>query len=136
MKDKELRELDAWIAKHVFGCKPKPIRIKDGRKTIRVEYHCLCNPSHAVGWSQIFKYSTDPAAAMMVLEKCCEHNTHGNYCCVTKSLPCDSMIDKKNGHWNVGVLDGEGMHIFGTSGNAKTLPLAICLFAKKLFTKA
>jgi hypothetical protein len=132
MSSAELRELDAWIAKHVMGCeleKEIGFRYNDGTESWgnSPEYtvqkfnkyksegiaDCLLERPNTYE----FQPSTDPAAAMMVLEKC-----------GTKTEPHECMY--------MGMIDGEW--IVGHSAveaSASTLPLAICLFAKQLFEK-
>jgi hypothetical protein len=114
--EKELRELDSYIAEHVFGCKPHAVKIMDGRKHVRTEYHCRCETPHFKGWNQPYKFTTDPAAAMMVLERCCEKQK--------------LSIGKCAGNW---VVESTHHSIFDFEWD-KSLPLAICLLAKQLFT--
>ncbi len=102
LNEKELNELDEWIAINVMGLKlnangmietwpdPKRPELRDD----------LC----------VQNYTTDKAAAMEVLEKCCEKEV--------------VRIDGK-----AIVLD-DGGWIEGD-----TLQLSICLFAKELFQK-
>jgi|SRR6267154_317127 len=121
MTTTEQRELDAWIETIVFNSQANRVTIKDGRKTVGVEfYDGIRNP--------IRHYTTDPAAAMEVLKKCQIESrkrgdpisidlTHGNASCVSlQILEQDSYFTE---------LDCE----------AETLELSICLFAKKLFSK-
>lgn len=106
--EKELRELDALIAEHVMGYKRHgdkidlPIAFDGGIK------RC--------GLDLIQNYSTDPAAAMAVLEKCAE-KTESSECLYL------GIVGKE---WVVGL---ESMQIEAV---AHTLPMAICLFAKKI----
>jgi len=109
----ELRELDAWIAEHVMGLVRHPCwythehwegvwRVPDGTK----------------GFNK-FRPTTDPAAAMAVLEKCAEVES-----------PVSVATCFEAGTWSVFV----GGH-WDEKRSAETLPLAICLFAKALFSK-
>ena len=117
MSEKKLRELDAWIAEHVFGCKPQAVRIMEGRKLVRVEYHCKCTPSHVVGWSKIYSYTTNPAASMELLKKC--------------AMRCGEIMVTYNGMFAVhGALPRAAKATYGPS--APTLELAIAQFAIKL----
>ena len=92
MSDKEMRELDAWIAEHAMGLS------------------CIR--------AATFRPTTDYGATMEVLEKCVERLLN-----------------------NVEIF-GNNRDRFVVSGpneafesEAATLPLAICLFAKQLFSK-
>ena len=96
MSEKQPRELDAWIAEHVTH-----------------------EPTGFV-WPQ--EYTTDPAAAMRVLEECGVECYKNN-----KHVSVRWYV----GGWSVAARDSyEREH-----ADAKTLPLAICLFAKELFAK-
>ena len=115
MSEKELRDFDAWIGVNVFGKKaihqhgPPPVEgIEDDYFVI--EYiHCSHSLPH---------YTTDPAAAMVVLEKCAEK----------ESERFDGVqIDRIKSGWIVSTCE--------VDAHAPTLPLAITLFAKKLFEK-
>ena len=111
--DTELRELDAWIAVNVFGATAAldrgfACRDGDDRHTVRF--------SKEAGWTVCPLYTTDPAAAMSVLEKCVEKENDGVVCGRLREKWCAT----RNG-W------GGGFH------EAQTLPLAICLFARELF---
>lgn len=119
MNDTELRELDAWIAEHVMGWtifKTTDDWHKAGSPTSRT-IQVLDQTPHF----DIPKYTTDPAAAMMVLEKCGSENTIAIYF-------------GTDGVWHV-----EHENIYEDrvdfQAKAETLPLAICLFAKQLFSK-
>lgn len=92
MKPEELHELDFWIANNVFPEK------------------------------KLFKfsaYTTDPAAAMMVLDKCLERYDIG-----------DTVISKEVNQFWIRTVGSHGSRI---QGEAETIPLAICLFAQNLF---
>lgn len=98
-------ELDAWIAEHVHG-------FKKVRRDIDREitgYGFDANNK----FTRLPSPTTSPADAMRVLEKC------ANECGTVKLV--------KIGNW--WVNDGEEFE-----GKSGSLPLAICLFAKKLFT--
>ena len=110
MTDQELRELDAWIAEHVFGA----------TRAIDKGFACGdCDDRHTVrfnkdeGWTACPLYTTDPAAAMQVLERCAEK--------------LGFLPDIKKSRIGYAWIYG------GAASNADTLPLAICLFAKRLF---
>ena len=112
----ELRQLDAWIAENVMGNQQRKIRVTDGRKLVRYEFL-------KVGTNEICpEYTTDPAAAMEVLKKCCE------------AMAVNVEIWKAgNGEWVCRMVSGRNSR--NCVGTANTIELAICLFAKKLFTK-
>ena len=95
MSEKQLRELDAFIAEHVFGFDMAETSVDD-----------------------IERYTTDPAAAMLVLEKCCD------------KLEGFEITVWRGEKWHCGLRKGNTVH-----QKADTLPLAICLFAKELFAK-
>lgn len=94
MNEQELRELDEWIHKHVFGMSTK-----------------------VVGWWErpFRSYTTDPAAAMQVLEKCRDK--------VDRIL----LTAHGNKTWMLYAYDS---YEFGTG---ETLPEAICKFAREVF---
>lgn len=112
MREKKLRELDAFIAEHVMGWKHSSSDFYQWKTERGNEYDPVTNP---------FSPTTDPAAAMAVLEKIVEE---------TEAMPDSIYIGKVGTEFMVG-LDG-------VEAVAETLPLAIALFArdaKKLFTK-
>ena len=140
MTTQELRELDAWIAEHVMGFKWGHFGfIKNGLPDFEREPIYLLPPSRfdvhsgnanpfprdrVDDWktrgsdSLIPKYTTDPAAAMSVLEKCAEKSDGAVE--VVKAIKgkwglCDGSTTKRGFQW------------------ADTLPIAICLFARELF---
>ncbi len=155
MNPQELRELDAWIDRELF----------DGGNLVGLKKRGLWYRPDAKGYTDrsaeagrytreeakkheyphddpvticelpIRPYTTDPAAAMLVLEKCGKETVNGTeFVCCSFSTPNSSTLDKNNGHWSVGRISG-GLWVSGEIGNATTLPHAICLFAKKLFEK-
>lgn len=123
--EKELRELDAWIAEHVMGWR----RINDIQrlsKSGEFFLHAAEGPFVHERQNYIKKFSptTDPAAAMMVLEKCLSSD----------NLTMPIEIDRKRhkgGRFRIetGVISNSILAI------EDTLPLAICRFAKQLFEK-
>lgn len=129
MTTQELRELDEWIAEHVMEyrwwfdvlalecmlCRPdetwperKGFKLHDGKPFGAKDFSDL----------SLFKPTTDPAAAMMVLEKC------------ISGAGRSAFLTKTSDGWIVGFATGKSLSAF-----AETLPLAICLFAKQLFSK-
>lgn len=130
--EKELRELDGWIEINVF--KNSVIEQQSARR-FKVRYRitptfkgCGCDGFKTLKdaeeylWYQIEHPSTDPAAAMQVLEKCAEHcYTEGQMVCI-----------RPNGlGWLIVARDSYDHE----HASAQTLPLAISLFSKSLFSK-
>lgn len=106
MNDIELRELDAWIAFHVTSVTTELVKIRK------------------VDISFFPHYTTDPAAAMQVLEKCAK-----NRAIVVNMEPngkCQVAEAKR------GTL---GLITFGMTVTCDTMPQAICWFAKQLFSQ-
>jgi hypothetical protein len=98
MTQKELRELDAWVAENVIGWHLTDIDMTS---------------------EDYPRYTTDHAAAMEVLKKCAFGNR----------ITCWYS----DGTWNVDNLRGYAS--YEHEAQAETLELAICIFAKKLFSK-
>lgn len=122
MTDKEMRELDAWIAEHVMGWRLST-RGGSWRST---DPGWIDSENELQRIQENWKPSTDPAAALEVLKKCADKS----------DMPIE--IDRKRdngGPWRVetGVLSQGLVAIAPRDQN--TLELAICLFAKKLFSK-
>ncbi len=118
MKETEMRDLDAWICCYVMG--RRVVNCSGEAKVVAGKSQCFKNedgtPADLV--EDIPHYSTDPAAAMQVLEKCAKK---------TEQLGClyFGMVGKDFilGHEEI----GESVD--------KTLPLAIAQFARNLFEK-
>lgn len=104
MSAKELRELDAWIAEHVFNAKRETSGWEPG-DTYEEGLDCLVSE-----WQP----TTDPAAAMAVFKKLLESHI----------LTFESTSDG----YCIEISDGVLVC-------CKTLELAICEAAKKLFSK-
>jgi len=122
--EKELRELDAWIAEYVMGAEWEVGRgnrnrlILDGNVIFIRERQEL----RAIGYHGKFNPSSDHATAMQVLEKCIY------VCC----KDCKTVSIRKGADdFCVFARD----HYDRESAEAPTLPLAICRFAQKLFTR-
>lgn len=118
---KEFLNLDAWIAEHCMGWRQGKVSELDdlGVFALRHDTIYIHNRGNSV---KEFRPSTDPAAAMMVLEKCLEnvevqihHEDEGGY-----SVMCENSFK--------GPIEAH-------TDSPKTIPLAICLFAKQLFCK-
>jgi hypothetical protein len=150
-----IRELDAWIAEHVMGWKwmrfdAPAAAVNSGKKRdkwcqlvppFEKWYQqpqlngviCNCAIEGMPDWTDlsVFKPSTDPAAAMQVLEKCAENGVlNGEF-----KLPV-SIFRRGDLQWVVSEnTEDEEESIDRTYivVEAPTLPLAICLFAKELF---
>ena len=115
MSDKELRELNAWIAERMM-------EVKCAHEWQRISKRkCKCLKCGYIQWNgsanSCADYTIDPAAAMQVLEKCAEK--------------CTVQITKECGPYPIinSLVSGSGL-----GEEAPTLPLAICLFAKQLFS--
>lgn len=117
--EKELRELDLFCAIKVFGytkCRTGfRLNASDGR-TYYDGASLLWWADDCGAQSACWSPTTDPAAAMAVLEKCAE-KTESSECLYL------GIVGKE---WVVGL---ESMQIEAV---ARTLPMAICLFAKKI----
>lgn len=129
--EKELRELDAWIAEHVMGYRwfayegGKSNRFCDLQipSDWQARHGGIQCESSLEGYERdiggVPKYTTNPADAMAVLEKCCAETMQED--CV--------YIGKTESEWIVGHTTRNFEEV------ADTLPMAICLFAKQLFSK-
>ncbi len=116
MKEAELRELDVWIAVNVFGW-----LYGIGKSGKQCFWPPDCNTEKKrnkwIYGISVPSFTTDTAAAMQVLEKCITGHTsiainHGT-----------------TGWW---VADCDKKKFWATG---ETLSLAICQFAKNLFSK-
>lgn len=108
MKTDELRELDAWIFENVLGWTPCREAAFPHRRSFKSgESECL--------HYDMPEFTTDPAAAMQVLDKCI--------------LKAGTVI--------IGPGENGGFELVSriNGGSATTIPAAICLFAKQLFSK-
>lgn len=126
------RELDAWIAEHVFGW--KRWNFDNGFPETRKNYLSKDNEKQDKYRKRGFilglplidnfpRYTTDPSAAMMVLERCLER--------LSPSVEIISGdIDSKRHFWIGRPDEYTKLSMF-----EPTLPLAICALAKNLFTK-
>jgi len=126
---KELRELDACIAEHVMGwTKVAGTNSLDhpGRFTVLADRILIGQNMGA----RIIEYNptADPAAAMAVLEKCVAK-------CDESGDSVDISISTPDGGFEVGRMQVGFEWNIELNTKSKTLPLAICLFAKQLFSK-
>jgi hypothetical protein len=114
-----MRDLDAWVAERVIGNRvtgaPSALLVETLYET-NDRMESLMMPSQ-----RLKNYTTDPAAAMQVLEKCHEQ------CCVETGL-FENISGSKRGHFARSVYKD-------VESEAETLSLAICHFAKQLFSK-
>lgn len=115
--NKELRELDEWIAVNLFnkhGFEPHPINNSICE---------VCNKTYARDVHLWPNYTADPEDVMQVLEKCAVKCSKDGYV----------HIELLNKEWQVGY--GWGVDDVLPIGQGETLPLAICIFARQLFSK-
>lgn len=124
----ELRELDAWIAEHLFGAHI----YKTGRGSIAAvfnmnrvnepsEYNRIIDAQHP--WDEnSFNPTINPADAMSVLEKCLDRD---GTIVIRRAF--------KAGGIEIVWLEGSD-EIIGPSSDWPNLPLAIAKFARQLFS--
>jgi len=132
MNEKELRELDAEIAKIVFGWTEWHFDNGHSRHNYLEKLpNARANQFRKRGFIEAWdvinlqpNYSTDPATAMQVLEKCAKKWVGSVRIKALESTEY-FIVSCYHGGSNVAAFSGEG----------NALPLAICLFAKKLFSK-
>lgn len=111
MSDQERREDDVWIVEHLFGAKWEVGNLMLGQRIM------ACGKEHTPT-PNLPHYALDREDAMDVLLKCMENRT----------IVVASQSPQK--HF-VSLLKFEGV-TFHTE--AETFELAVCLFAKKLFS--
>lgn len=130
--EKNLRELDAWIAENVMGFTWQKLNRHD-----KINY-LLPPPTGRFTYDPDPKntnescapnYTTDPAAAMEVLKKCCE-----------KPNSRSPEIFRNAIHYQTWIIEdgeaGDALEGFEyLQVEAETIELAICLFSKKIFSK-
>lgn len=123
--EKELRKLDAWICEKAMGWK----QVRDLQKIEKggeFFLHETDGPFVHERQNYIKKFSptTDPSAAMTVLEKCTQEieNRLGELDCL--------QIQWHDGEWAVCSFDDDDIPV-----KSPTLSLSICRFARKLFEK-
>jgi hypothetical protein len=103
----ELRELDKWIADNVTKWTPLP-----------PPFDCDMQGNKFPGSDEVPHYTTRPADAMEVLEQCYEY-----------AESFESGKDDSQGWWFFKDTDQPI-----NANSHESLPLAICLFSKQLFT--
>lgn len=123
----KLRESEAWLAEHLFGWtdielyRPPPEEEdRDGRRFHPPAFFRAMRDGF---WREVPHYSTDPAAALEVLEKCAEKIK-------ARDAVAICQLDGTEG-WrvtNANMIDSK------ISAEALALPLAIAKFAKQLFS--
>src|SRR5580693_7144670 len=117
MKEKELRELDAFCADNVMGWKS----VSGTKLTIeKDEYFVHSTTGHVLhgNASEPFCPTTDPASAMEVLKKCAE-----------TVIGAVEVYRTSEGKW---VIQDD---YNDPNQQSETIELAIVKFAKQLFTK-
>lgn len=114
---RELQELNEWIAVNVFNCKKHSEGWEPG-DTWEGELDCLVSE---------FTPTTDPAAAFEVLKKCLETREMPNF---YKLLSDETYSIRVVADGCCSLEQGKKIQVI-----AETLELAICLFAKHLFSK-
>lgn len=135
----ELRELDAWIAEHVLGWKwykylPEDNHAYSGCRTLansRHKYLVKASGGEPLAPDAFYntpKPTTNPADAMLVLEKCVKHlsGSDGG----GPALALAWLGDAQEAYQLTETDTGHGAEAVSAS-----LPLAICQFAKALFSK-
>jgi len=108
MNTSERIKLEAWIAENVMGW--------EWRDTDQEEGWAIKGEGWACEDSFTPEFTTNPAAAMEVLKRCVEKAADA--ICITQTAKGNYLID----HLEIGT-------------SALTLELAICKFAKILFSK-
>lgn len=129
LSEKQLRELDVWIAEHVMGFKSTKTPDDAFDSNERLSFSGSASRRFMVSttyqyngkgkwWHQWHYYepTTDPAAALEVLKKCYQ----------TLSI-CSCKTPNGFKFW----FPSE----YNSAIESEALELAICLFAKKLFSK-
>lgn len=124
MNFEQPKNLNAWIAGNVMGWKEvKSIhKIKEGSfYVIDGDESIYINDlgNHVKLW----RPTEDRGQALEVLEKCIRFIFDNNRGSISQSLHLDGLFDVYIG----------GNYI-GSKESGKSLPIAICLFAQKLFT--
>lgn len=108
--DTDHQELREWIHRKLFGWyAATEMEIPHRRGFLHLDHEFMC-------WQDVPDYPHDPAAAMAVLEKCL----------LEKGIQLSHY--KGFGIYQTGLGKSLETH-------ADTLPMTICLFAQKLFSK-
>lgn len=137
MSEIEMSELEVWIGKNVMAARPKiEARALDASETGMalwetdlitrgaVRDFCQKHPEYHYKECEVWPcYPTSREDALAVLEKCSE-----------KAVGREIAIRKESNGYFVGLCDWFYEELVLES-SAETLPLAICLFAKKLFSE-
>lgn len=126
MKDQEHSQLNSWIAEHVTRRGTGHYYCSGCRQCVPIEevtsggYHENCQIGGKID-NGIPHYTTSPADALEVLKKCAEK-------C---EKDCKLIGIRRAEVWTVFARD----HYDRETAEAETIELAICLFAKQLFSK-
>jgi hypothetical protein len=123
-----MRELDTWIAANVFGLKQTSVlNMNEGTFYKHTEYGPMIYDDNKFRLLNRFNPSESPADAMGVLKKCVER--------VNNKPSLVLIVDQdKKGQWLVYIYDA-AVKKSHNCADANTLEIAICLFAKELFSK-
>lgn len=143
MSEKEMRELDAWIHEHVFGWEftddPEQFTMHDrplcfryqtangALEVLRGDAYAITHAPKGTPFNRTYKKfhpTTDAAAALEVLRACGERTGPEGLAIEVRRPGPDS--------WYVCAFDYEIKA--SAPADAPTLELAICLFAKALFS--
>jgi len=116
MTPDKLRELDAWIETNLFGGVANRCNFEEGRKIVGCTYY-------KSDGSEVPHYSSRADAAMDVLKECHEY---------TSIIFGFHESPTGNSYYAGGIINPDAVNIFES---AETLELAICLFAKRFFSK-
>lgn len=130
---KELMELDAWIHRNLFGAPDRCLHLQITKLRGSLKQCDACgeqfgDTSLAMAYAQTPDFSTDPAAAMEVLKKCAEKCTITVEFGTTAFGATACMVAKLIDH-------DDGSYVEDFCKTEATLELAICLFAKQLFSQ-
>lgn len=127
------RELDALVATHIFGYR---VATKASLGYVRTDDY-LCQTDHDGKWGHLDEYSTDIAAAWLVVERFGlsvlsireEGHVVGWFAGLYGDRTDSDYLDTE-----MGVIDGRFGGTFGGDlyASAPTAPLAICLAALRV----
>jgi hypothetical protein len=125
MNETEMRELDAWIAERLFGWKPSVVSNFPGQMIPPGE-----PPGKELCVMGCPRYTALRAGALDVLMRCAERGRFKAEHNINIYQPADGT-----GRWCVAASTCDWPdEMRAEPVIAETLPLAICLFAKQLFS--
>lgn len=131
MNEKEMRELDAWIAEHVMGWHKVETHWDNKSlcsvcgKGFGARHKHYVPDFHSSITGSVPRYTTDPAAAMEVLKRCAEK------LCEENAVQIQYGLNTTYKWYVATVLKPNGRNICIESDTPET---GLCLFAKALFT--